>query len=65
MFITWPSYGIEFLMNTFILFCVMITSNGEVKTQVSEHKTILSCKVDQFNYQDLDNRIKYYCSRKM
>lgn len=51
-------------MNSFILFVVLIGSNGqEYKKPVSEHSSLLSCKADQANYQDLENRIKYYCAK--
>lgn len=52
-------------MSAFILFVVLIGSDGtEQLKKVNEHKTLLSCKAEQANYQDLQNRIKYFCADK-
>ena len=51
-------------MNAFILFVVLIGTDGtEHLKSVSEHNTLLSCKAKQANYQDIENRIKYFCAK--
>lgn len=50
-------------MSWLLLLLVIDSSGNKTSTTVSTHSTLLSCKVDQAYYRNIENRIQYICQR--